>query len=314
MQQKSVVVVGGGLMGCDIAAIFAKAGWLVQLVEPNAANREAAADRIRNGVNTLGGQWDAQRLKTVTAPQEANWEAVQLVIETASEDLSIKQSIFETLDECVPVHIPIGSNSSGFRITDITARCATAHRMANSHFFLPAHIVPLVELAKGERTSEAALDALQQGLEAVDRVVVRINKDLPGFLANRMQHALMREAFNIIDTGLATPDDVDKAVRYGFGFRYAAAGPIVQKELSGLDTQLVAASNIYPSLCNDPGPPASLVRLVQEGRLGTKVRHGYWKWTDEQVAQERARFESAMNQAAQLVRESPSHIPTEHVG
>ena len=138
---------------------------------------------------------------------------------------------------------------------------------------------------------------------------MRINKDLPGFLANRIQHALMREAFAIIDSGLATPEDVDAAVRFGFGFRYVAAGPILQKELSGLDTQLAAATSIYPSLCNDPEPSRGLRKLVAEGRLGTKSLAGYWTWTPEQVQAERARFEAVLGAAAELLARSPAQLP-----
>jgi 3-hydroxybutyryl-CoA dehydrogenase len=143
----------------------------------------------------------------------------------------------------------------------------------------------------------------------VGRVAVRINKDLPGFLANRIQHAMMREAFAIIDSGLASAEDVDAAVRYGFGFRYVAAGPIVQKELSGLETQLAAASAIYPSLCNDPEPGPGLRNLVKEGRYGTKTLKGYWTWTEEQARAERARFEAALSAGARLLAASPSQIP-----
>lgn len=296
-------------MGCDIAAIFLKAGWRVQAVEPFASNRAAAAGRMRDGVAVLQGSWSDELLRVTAGIAEVDWSEARIVIETVSEDLATKQQVFRELDERAPAHIPIGSNSSGFRITDIAAGCSSAHRMANAHFFLPAHIVPLVELAKGEKTSEAAILELQEAFEAVGRVVVKINKDLPGLLANRIQHALMREAFSIIDSGLATPEDVDKAVRYGFGFRYAAAGPILQKELSGLDTQLAAASSIYPSLCNDPQPSAGLRALVEQGRAGTKSLRGFWDWTSEEAAAERLRFEAVLNRAAELVQHSPAVLP-----
>ena len=119
----------------------------------------------------------------------------------------------------------------------------------------------------------------------------------------------MREAFSIIDSGLATPEDVDAAVRYGFGFRYVAAGPILQKELSGLDTQLAAASAIYPTLCKDSQPGEALRTRVAQGRLGTKSLAGFWNWTPEQARAERERFESALAAAAALLAGSPSKLP-----
>ena len=309
MHKQSAVVVGAGLMGCDIAAIFLNAGWRVQAVEPGAAHRQAARMRMQTSVEQLKGRWDESLLLIPSSLEEVRWDGVAIVIETVTEKLDIKQQVFAQLDRLVPPQIPIGSNSSGLRITDIAANCATSARMANAHFFLPAHLVPLVELAKGEATSVQTLDQLQAIFRDVGRVAVRINKDLPGFLANRIQHALMREAFAIIDSGLATPEDVDAAVRFGFGFRYVAAGPILQKELSGLDTQLAAATAIYPSLCNDPEPSRGLRKLVAQGRLGTKSLAGYWTWTPEQVQAERARFEAVLGDAAELLARSPAQLP-----
>ena len=309
MQQQSAVIVGAGLMGCDIAAIFLNSGWRVQAVEPAAAHRQAAPARMQTSVQQLKGRWDESLLSISSSLEEVQWEGVAIVVETVPEKLDIKQEVFARLDRIVPPHIPIGSNSSGLRITDIAANCATSQRMANAHFFLPAHLVPLVELAKGESTSHQTLDQLQAIFRCVGRVAVRINKDLPGFLANRIQHAMMREAFAIIDSGLATPEDVDAAVRFGFGFRYVAAGPILQKELSGLDTQLAAATSIYPSLCNDAEPSGGLRKLVAQGRLGTKSLAGYWTWTPEQVQTERARFEAALGAAAELLASSPAQLP-----
>jgi 3-hydroxybutyryl-CoA dehydrogenase len=126
---------------------------------------------------------------------------------------------------------------------------------------------------------------------------------VPGFLANRIQHALMREAFAAIDEGLATAKDVDAAVRYAFGFRYVAAGPILQKELAGLETQLAAAETIYPSLCNDVTPSATLRRLVAEGRLGTKTGLGFRPWPPEAAAKERARYERTLLAATRLLKD-----------
>jgi 3-hydroxybutyryl-CoA dehydrogenase len=128
-----------------------------------------------------------------------------------------------------------------------------------------------------------------------------VARDVPGFLANRIQHALMREAFAVIDQGLATAEDVDAAVRYAFGFRYVAAGPILQKELAGLETQLAAARVIYPTLCNSAEPSPTLQRLVAEGKLGTKTGEGFRPWPPEVAARERERYERVLLAAAKLL-------------
>src|SRR3712207_1915456 len=175
----------------------------------------------------------------------------------------------------------------------IAENCATRGRMANLHFFLPAHLVPGVEVVRGEHTDPAACDRLAEIMSGLGRQVVRVARDVPGFLANRIQHALMREAFHVIDAGLASAEDVDRAVRFCFGFRYVAAGPIMQKELAGLETQLAAAATIYPSLHNGAEPSPTLARLVAEGRLGPKTGRGFWEWTPESTERERARYERA---------------------
>lgn len=307
MGHGSAVVVGSGIMGRDIAAIFLNAGWATQLVAPAVHEWEAVAAHVARSVSQLGGRPPEPLLQMRASLERVAWPGVDIVIETVTEKLQVKQQVFGQLDALVPAQVPIGSNSSGMRITDIAARCETASRMANAHFFLPAHLVPLVEVAKGECTDEATVDRLMRIFAEVGRIPVRVNRDVPGFLANRIQHALMREAFAVIDEGLASPEDVDAAVRFGFGFRYVAAGPILQKEFAGLDTQLAAASSIYPSLCNDATPGRTLREKVAAGRYGTKSGHGFWRWTDAQIADERARYEQVLVQAARLL--TPARVP-----
>jgi 3-hydroxybutyryl-CoA dehydrogenase len=141
-------------------------------------------------------------------------------------------------------------------------------------------------------------------MKSVGRMPVRVNRDMPGFLANRIQHALMREAFSVIQEGLGTAEDVDTAVRYGFGFRYVAAGPILQKEFAGLDTQISAARSIYPSLSTSAEPIPVLKEVVAEGRLGMKSGRGFWTWTPELIQQERERYERTLLAALKLLRDS----------
>lgn len=307
MKCGSAVVVGSGIMGRDIAAIFVNAGWATQLVAPESDTWDAAARHVAQSVAQLRGEPRFGLLRLRHGLRDVEWNGVDVVIETVTEKLEVKREVFAQLDALVPAGVPIGSNSSGLRITDIAAGCHTASRMANAHFFLPAHLVPLVEVAKGAFTHDAAVDRLLEIFGAAGRIPVRVNRDVPGFLANRIQHALMREAFSVIDEGLASPEDVDAAVRFGFGFRYVAAGPILQKEFAGLDTQFAAASSIYPSLCNDATPSRTLREKVAAGRYGTKSGHGFWRWNAEQIALERARYEDVLQQAQRLL--VPAALP-----
>ncbi len=296
-------IIGMGLMGCDIAAIFLAVGWRVDAVETNAAAWDKARARVRSSLTQLAS--DPERVAGLTLRAslgEMPFAATDVVVEAVPEQLALKQQVFAELDTLVPPHVPIASNASGFRITDIARDCATRNRMANLHFFLPAHLVPGVEVVRGEYTEQAVCDRLFDIMIQCGRKPIRVAKDLPGFLANRIQHALMREAFACIDQGLASAEDVDAAVRYCFGFRYVAAGPITQKELAGLETQLAAGATIYPSLCNSPDPSPTLVRLVAENRLGPKTGRGFRDWPEDVTAKERARYEAALLAALRIFR------------
>ncbi|WP_439578841.1 3-hydroxyacyl-CoA dehydrogenase family protein [Elioraea sp.] len=299
------VVIGLGLMGCDIAAIFLAGGWRVTAVEPAGGLTPERRARVRSSLGQLEAEPDAvSALSAVERLDAVDFASAAVVIEAAPERLELKRAIFVELDRLVPRDVPVASNASGFRITDIAGDCATRERMANLHFFLPAHLVPGVEVVQGEHTDPAVCDRLAAIMTALGRKPIRVARDVPGFLANRIQHALMREAFAVIDQGLATAEDVDAAVRYAFGFRYLAAGPILQKELAGLETQLAAARTIYSSLCNDTTPSATLARLVAEGRLGAKSGRGFRDWPPEAVARERARYERTLLAAMRVLREA----------
>ncbi|MCB4820140.1 3-hydroxyacyl-CoA dehydrogenase family protein [Roseicella aerolata] len=296
-------IIGFGLMGCDIAAIFLAGGWRVTAVEPDRASWPARLDRVALSLSQLGApaaRVDA--LDLVASLEDVGFSDADVVVEAVPEKLALKRQVFAELDRLVPPGVPVASNASGFRITDIAEGCATQGRMANLHFFLPAHLVPGVEVVKGEHTEDAACERLAEIMASLGRVPIRVARDVPGFLANRIQHAMVREAFNAIDEGLASPEDVDKAVRFTFGMRIMGAGPILQKELAGLETQLAAASTIYPSLTNRTTPGPTITRLVQEGKLGAKTGEGFWHWTPESTKAAREKYERMLLAALELLR------------
>ncbi len=295
-------IIGCGLMGCDIAAIFLAGGWRVTAVEPNRAHWPKALDRMASSIGQLEANPAlAANASIVEKLSDIGWADVQVVVEAAPEKLALKQQVFAELDKLVPAGIPIASNASGYRITDIAGDCTTRERMANLHFFLPAHLVPGVEVVRGEHTDPAVCERLSEIMASLGRVPIKVAKDVPGFLANRIQHAMMREAFAVIDEGLGSAEDVDNAVRYCFGFRYLACGPIMQKELAGLETQLAAASTIYPSLHNNTEPAAILKQLVAENRLGPKTGRGFWDWTEESAAEARAGYERRLQASMKVL-------------
>lgn len=294
-------------MGCGIAAGFVHAGWHTQLLVRRAQQHEATRARVSRQIDELSlalpsrGPGNLSRLTLLESLDSVNWAGVALVLESVVEDLPVKQQIFARLDSLVPPAIPVASNTSGFRISEIASNCKTRARMAHAHFFMPAHQMPLVELAGASFTDPATIDLLQGAFSAAGRIPVRVASDIPGLLANRMQHALMREAWSMLEQGLASADDIDTAVRYGFGFRYLAAGPLLQKEFSGLDTQALSAAAIYPSLCNDAVPAKLLRQKVSDGHLGIKSGQGLRPWPAERVKEEQQRYGQVLAAALELL-------------
>lgn len=301
MDKKKLVIVGCGAMGCDVAAIFLSNGWQVQAIAPNVEKWAERRGRITQSLAQLGSKETGEGVEFFNSARDIAWDDVAFALESVPESFDLKRALFAELDGYVPANVPLLTNTSGFRITEIAKDCRTRNRMAGLHFFLPAHLVPAVEVVRGEFTDVWVIERMDAIIRSVDRVPIKVAKDVPGFLANRIQHALMREAFAVIDEGLASADDVDAAVRFGFGFRYVAAGPILQKELSGLDTQLAAGRSIYPSLHNGSEPSKTLADLVAHGHLGTKSGQGFWNWTPQRAAEERERFEQTLAAAAKLL-------------
>jgi len=289
-------------MGCDIAAIFLSAGCRVDCLSRDGSRRAERSERIARSVGQLGGEFHSEHLRQMETYDDVAWEVAELVVETVPENLELKRAVFAEIEARTGDDVPVASNASGLPISEIAKGLSLQHRALGLHFFLPAHLVPLVEVVRGAETDPAFVQLVHEMMLALGRVPVKVNRDTPGFLANRIQHALMREAFAVLDEGLASPEDVDAAVRYGFGMRYVAAGPLLQKEFAGLDTQLAAARSIYPALSGASMPSRTLCDLVGQGRLGTKTLSGFWSWTPETAKAVKEEYEQALLAALELVR------------
>lgn len=304
---EKIVVMGTGTMAAGIGAGFIQAGMQVVFLGRSLDKAEQAASEAGRLANALVG-------KALEGPLGGHlpalagltdfwndWRDTALVIETIVEDLELKRQLFASLDSRVPPGVPIGSNSSSFPITRIAQGLAGRGRMFNTHYFMPAHLVPLVEVALGEASDPAIAEAVCALYRRIGKRPVLVRKDIPGFLANRIQHALMREALSLIDSGIATAEDVDAAVRYSFGFRYAAAGPILQKEISGWDVTSQAAAEIYPWLSNTKSVPACLASLVADGKTGMKSGEGFMSWPPELARQEKLAYDKRLKAAFDLL-------------
>ncbi|MCC6532060.1 MAG: 3-hydroxyacyl-CoA dehydrogenase [Burkholderiales bacterium] len=303
MAKGSVGIIGGGIMGGDIAVSFAAAGWDAHVMSPSARTREALAGRVGRGLDRLGADAALGRAVTVYAAlAELPWASIDLVIEAVTEDLALKQRVFAQLEDLARADIPLATNTSSFPVTEIGKHLRTRARVCGAHYFMPAHIVPLVEVVCAEFTEPKTAERVEALMREIGKVPVLVKKDIPGFLANRLQHALLREAMWLLDNGIATPEGIDAAVRYGFGFRFLACGPLLQKEMSGWDTNFYAGSTIYPSLSNAAAPPRFLAAMVEKGAIGMKAKQGLWSWTDETIAREKARYEQALHAGFEILK------------
>ena len=303
-QASQVAIIGGGIMGGDIATVFAAKGWRVHVMSPSQKTRNALGARLAAGLKKVNADAAcANNVAVYVRLEDIAWSAIDLVIEAVTEDLPLKQKLFAQLETLARPDTPITTNTSNFQIGSVTQGLKTASRMAGLHFFMPAHLVPLVEVVSADTTDVAVATKLEKTMNDVGKAPIRVNKDVPGFVGNRLQQALMREARWMIHDGVVTAEGVDTAVRYGFGFRFVACGPFLQKEMSGWDTNFAVATSLYPQLHNETTPPPFFKAMVERGHIGMKAKHGFWPWTDESVAQEKARIEKAL-QAGFAILES----------
>jgi 3-hydroxybutyryl-CoA dehydrogenase len=302
-REQQALVLGGGTMGVGIIAMFLAGGWKVDVVSRSASTRDGLPAAAVRALQAMGKPAQTSGLATHATLAGAPWPKIDIVVETVTEDLSLKQELFAEMEQLARPDCAITSNSSSFPISEIGKGLKTQNRMMGLHFFMPAHLIPLVEVVRSVHTDVALAEKVGAIMTSLGKRPVQVKKDVIGFLGNRIQGALMREALWLIEQGVASPEDVDATVRLSFGFRYAAAGPIVQKEHSGWDTTCAVAKIIYPDLCNADGPPPVLQRNVDEGRIGFKTRRGFFEWNDDSMARERARYERALRKCLEIFKE-----------
>ena len=297
----SAIVVGGGTMGADVALGLARAGCRTGVVEAAPRRRESLGAYFDKGLQSLGAEHRRDRLWSCARLDEIDWSEIDIVVECIPEQLPMKQALFAELARLARPDTLLCSNSSSFPISAIAQGLDTADRMLGLHYFMPAHLVPLVEVVLGEHSAAPLGEALCGFMRGCGMVPVLVRKDLPGFLANRLQHALAREAFAMIDAGIATPEDVDAAVRFGFGFRFLAAGPVLQRDHAGIDVHCAAAATMYPSLAANTTPARALTERVAQGKLGMKSGEGFFRWTPESIAAERKRYDQLLSAGLRLL-------------
>jgi 3-hydroxybutyryl-CoA dehydrogenase len=290
---RSIAVIGAGLMGHGIALVMAHAGHRVTLTDPIAAARDALPGRIRESM-VLMGHDDATIAETLARVTvcEALEQAVEnaaTVFEAAPEKMDLKQAIFARIEDAAPRDCILASNTSVMPITQIMQGLQNPDRALGTHWWNPPHMIPLVEVIRTEWTAPEAMDRMVMLLAGAGKTPVRVDKDVPGFIGNRLQHALWREAISLVERGICDAEAVDTVVKSCFGRRLSVLGPLENADLVGTDLTLDIHSTVLADLENRPGPSPYLAALVAEGKLGMKSGEGFRKWTPEEAAATRNR-------------------------
>lgn len=290
MAQASIgkaLVIGTGLMGPGIAYTLARAGCRVTLYGRTPESMERGLRSLRAGVTTLveGECLSKEEAAAVlahvegTTDLEAGARDAGLVTESIVEDLAVKQELFARLERVVAPTTLLTSNTSGLPATRLASALQRPERFAVTHYWNPPHLMPLVEVVKGEKTSQGTLDTLLSLLRQAGKKPVLILKDTPGQLGNRLFHALIREAIYIVQEGIASAEDVDTAIKTGLGRRFPVYGTLEHMDVVGLDLVLAIQSYMCQALCNSTEPAQLLRDSVARGDLGCKSGKGFYDWS-----------------------------------
>ena len=307
---RNVSVVGAGLMGHGIAQEFLAAGYPVRLHDVTGEKLAAARENIRKNIlmlSTLGlaspgaAESAPARLTTTTDLGEAVAEA-DIVIEAAFENLDLKREIFRSLDALAPEHAILASNSSSFMPGLVASATRRPANVLVAHYFNPPYLLPLVEIVRHETTSDETVNTVVALLESLGKTPVIVRREAPGFIGNRLQAALFREALSIVEQGIATPADVDTVIKNGFGRRLGAAGVFEIWEIAGWDLVLAICENLFPSLESRTTPAPTLREMVARGELGVKSERGFYDWTPESISALKAKIARTLVEIARAGR------------
>ena len=294
MEIRKVAVLGSGLMGNGLTQVFARdKDARVTLRsrskkdDPFAGVRADLDLLIANGAMS-GEEAEAilSRMSFTDDMEEAVSDA-DFVIECVPENMEIKQGLFRDVEPMVRPDCILATNTSVMSVTQIASKTKDKSRVVGAHFWNPPYLIPLVEVVKGDETSMEVMDAVYDYLKKIGKKPVKCMKDVQGFVANRLQHALWREALYMVEAGIADAPTVDEALKYGPGLRWPHLGVLENVDMIGADLSLDIQRGVIPYLADNKEPSALLVKLVEEGKLGFKTGEGYRKWTEEEAAASR---------------------------
>ncbi len=279
---KKVGVIGAGTMGAGVAEIFAQFGYTVILYNRSKAGMERAVERLQSKIAVapapIEEETDVTGAKIYTTHDLTPLAQVDLISESIAENLEVKQDIFRKIDEICDAKTIFTTNTSGLSISQIATAVSHPERFAGVHFFNPPEIVPAVEVIKGTDTSDATCETLTDLLKQMQKQPILVQKDVPGFVASRLQFAVVREALHLVEEGIASPADIDAVMKHGLGLRWALLGPLEIADLGGLDIFNTVGSYLAKSMSNATESPKVLQDLVAAGKLGAKTGSGFYDY------------------------------------
>lgn len=299
---KQISVIGAGLMGHGIAQVFALAGHIVRVYDPEYQALASLRERIEKNLKDLNQDVTAaSRVLPVENLGECA-SGADFIFEAGPENLAFKQKLFAQLELMAPITALLASNTSVIPITDIMKDVKTGHRAMGTHWWNPPYLVPLVEVIKTSHTDPKLAQDMFELLTKVGKTPAMVEKDVPGFIGNRLQHALWREAISLVASGVCDAETVDTVVKASFGRRLPVLGPLENADLVGIELTQAIHRTVLPEIDHTPGASPYLQQLIDAGKLGMKSGEGFRTWTAEQQAEMRARVLShlkAMNAAEQ---------------
>ncbi len=288
---KNITIFGPGMMGSGIAQVFASCEDLVVTIFIREKFEYEGLEKIKENLKVLREknivtdkdiQGIFNRIKTTEDFEEAVKDA-DFIIECIPENMKLKQDLFVNIEKYCKETAILASNTSVMSITEIFSKISKRERAVGTHFWNPPYLIPLVEVIKSDYTSDEVFDITYELLKKADKKPVKVNKDVPGFLANRLQHALWREAISIVENGIADAKTVDEAVKYGFGLRLPVLGPMENADMVGLDLTYSIHDYILKSLESSKEPSRLLKEKFESGALGFKTGYGFQEWSQEQI-------------------------------
>lgn len=273
VQIKKVAVVGAGTMGARIAVVMARAGYRVSLW----SRSESTLDKARTIVDSLA----ASKNVAFTTSLEACLADADLVSENVAEDVALKQRVLNDIEQQVSADCVITTNTSSVSITLLASALSQPQRLIGMHWFNPADTMPMIEIVRGENTADGVCQRVRDICQQLGKETITVNQDIPGFIINRLQYAMLREALYLVDAGIGSVEDVDRAVQRTLAPRWAAMGPMKLMDFAGLDTVEKVAGILLPALDNSSQLPAWLKEKVADNKLGVKSGEGFYAWTAE---------------------------------